>query len=382
MKHLIAIFLFLSTSLLAEIGEISAINGNANIFREGRSIPVTMNTKIEEKDTIKTEKNTKLQIIFKDNTIISLGQKSTFVVEEYLYTNKKVSARFNVKGLFKSITGKIGHIAPKNFKLKTQNATIGVRGTTIIGESSMEGDTIICSSGQIIVSTTQGDMLVNMGQKTIVEPGKSPTKPTIVPKKIIQKAEKNISLSTKTKSSLASKEVPLLEKEDAIKEIAHIKTKKEDWGKWDTIDAIDTEPKKETPTPRPIPKKDLEELSLLREKAGTKTPSYHGKVDGFVNTINNKITNGTINLQVDLGRGKVDGDLGFKQNSHIWRADIKDGSVDRHGALDFKISNENNLQGTGDGMLSGEHLEHANGSFTIKDTTNNQNAYGTFKAGR
>ncbi len=386
MKKLIVLLLLFTTALFAQIGEISAINGKATLLRGGKTIPLHTHSPIEEKDTIKTAKNTKLQIVFNDNTIISLGQKSTFKVEAYLFSKTKVKARFNVKGLFKSITGKIGHIAPENFKLKTQNATIGVRGTTIIGESRGDSDTIICSSGQIIVSTPRGDIIVNRGERTIVHRGDRPTRPTIIKKAIIQKAEQKITIPVTNKPSTMIQtpiNQPLLAQETAQSNISTIKEEKEDWGVWDKTDSVSSEPEI-SPTPSPVAEaeEDLEELAKLREKAGTNTPSYHGTVSGFVDTPLHKISDGNINLSVDLGRGKVDGDIGFTQGSERWQAAIQDGRVDRNGALDFGISNSDNLNGSGDGMLSGEHLEHANGTFKIKNETNNKNAYGTFKAGR
>jgi hypothetical protein len=387
MKQLIALLLLFTSSLFAQIGEISAINGDAILLRGGETLPVKLHTKIEEKDTIKTDKNTKLQIIFQDNTIISLGQKSTFEVASYLFSKKSVKAHFNVKGLFKSITGKIGHIAPKNFKLKTQNATIGVRGTTIIGESTPTADTIICSSGQIVVTTTKGSTIVNMGEKTIIHRHTKPTKPITLAKERIKKVEKKIVIEKAHDLSLLplpKRESKLIKEVDNIKEISKIKEEKEDWGVWDKVDAVESDLLKETPIPTPpiVEEKELEELAILRERAGVKVATYQGKVSGFVDTPLHKISNGTIELNVDLGKGKVDGDIGFNQGSDRWQAAIKDGSIDRNGVLDFGISNDNNLKGSGDGMLSGEHLEHANGTFKIKNETNNQQAYGTFKAGR
>jgi hypothetical protein len=387
MKQLIALLLLFSSSLFAAIGEISAINGDAILLRDGKTLPLKLHTTIEQKDTIKTSKGTKLQIVFKDNTIISLGQKSTFKVESYLFSKKSVNAHFNVKGLFKSITGKIGHIAPKNFKLKTQNATIGVRGTTIIGESTPNADTIICSSGQIVVTTNKGSMVVNMGEKTIIHPHRKPSKPIILAKESIKKVEREITIEKVESSTLLptpDKESKLIKEVENIKEITQIKEEKEDWGVWDKVDAVETDLLKEVPTPSTpiVQEKDVEELAHLREKAGTKVAKYHGQVAGFVDTPHKKISDGSIDLNVDLGRGNVDGEIGFSQGDDRWQASIKDGSVDKNGVLDFGISNDNNLQGSGDGMLSGEHLEHANGTFKIKNETNNQHAYGTFKAGR
>ncbi len=378
--------LFFTTSLLASIGEISAIHGDATILRDGKVSPVQMHSKIEEKDLIKTSKKSKLQIIFNDNTIISLGQNSSFKVQEYLYGAKKVKARFHVKGLFKSITGKIGHIAPKNFILKTQNATIGVRGTTIIGESTLKKDTIICSSGQIVVRTNRGESVVNRGERTIILRGTKPSTPEVMQHEQIQESETKVTIAqkqTEIPTNLPTTEQFHTEESIKTEEISDIK---EDWGIWNSTEditkALPSSQKDAEQTPSL--QKDRTDLAILREKAKEHNPTYSGKVAGFVDHPSNQISQSDnhINLNFDLGTGEVAGDMGFKAGDERWQGDIENGRVDKHGAFDFGISNHDNIKGGGDGMLSGEELQHANGTFSMKNETNNHQAYGTFKAGK
>jgi hypothetical protein len=88
--------------------------------------------KIRRNDTIKTFRRSTLQIRLTDNTIIKIGKKTTFKVEEYLYNNQsKSKSVVNLKienGTFQIKTGKIGDNAPRNFKIKTKFSTIGLRG--------------------------------------------------------------------------------------------------------------------------------------------------------------------------------------------------------------------------------------------------------------
>ena len=195
MKYSFALLL-LSSSLLASIGEVTALKGKADLLRGKEHIDVRVGTKLEEHDQINTKINSKLQIVFNDKTVISLGQKSEFSVDEYLFEDKNVQAKFSIgKGFFKSITGKIGKIAPKHFKVKTANATIGVRGTTIIGETSEKLDIIACTYGQIVVSTAQGSVVVNQGERTVVARAKAPVE-----------AQKSIKLFL---NNLIKKQIPL-----------------------------------------------------------------------------------------------------------------------------------------------------------------------------
>jgi len=166
MRKLFIILLLLVSSLFANIAKVTAIKGEVIIQRDSQKIFAKLGTIIEDKDSIKTNANARAQIIFKDNTIISLGKSSTFSIEDYLYEPKKpVVAKFKFgSGVFKTITGKIGKISPKKFKLTTKTSSIGIRGTIVGLESKNEVDTIIVPQGQVIVITPEGPIVVNAGQ--------------------------------------------------------------------------------------------------------------------------------------------------------------------------------------------------------------------------
>ncbi len=392
--RLIVLFFILKALAYANIAEVVAISGKAVLIRDNQEISLKQQSKIEEKDIIKTMQNSKVQIVFEDETIISLGQKTTFEISEYLFSQTKPKAKFNIsRGLFKSITGKIGKIAPKNFQLKTQNATIGVRGTTILGETSKEGDSIICSSGKIIVSTKMGEVIVNMGEKTFIKRGSSPTPAVKISPNLIIEMDQTVKATQKEPKTKEE----VTQKVDAPKKISQkITDIKNSWGDWSKEDIIAQELKNKTPVkyikPDPdevdkIPdttEKLLPQLQNLRDRAGVNNPTYSGTISGFVdNPIlpSNRISNGNINLNFDLGQGTMQGDMKFEATNQQWSADIQNGTVDKRGKFDFGI-NGNNLKGDGDGMLSGENLEHANGIFKLKNSIDQREAYGTFKAER
>ncbi len=392
MRRLIVLFFILKAFSYANIAEVVAISGKAILIREDQEISLKQQSKIQEKDIIKTMQDSKVQIVFEDETIISLGQKTTFEISEYLFSQTKAKAKFNISnGLFKSITGKIGKIAPQNFQLKTQNATIGVRGTTILGETSKKGDSIICSSGKIIVSTKMGEVLVNMGEKTFIKRGFSPTPAVKVSPNLIIEMDQTVKATQKEPKT--KKEIT--QKIHTPKKISQkITDIKNSWGDWNKKDIITQELKNKIPAkyikpePDEIDKiadtlKELPQLQNLRDRAGVSNPTYNGTISGFVDNPlpSNRISNGNINLNFDLGQGTMQGDMKFEATNQQWSTDIQNGTIDKRGQFNFNI-NGNNLKGDGDGMLSGEHLEHANGIFKLKNSTNQREAYGTFKAGR
>ncbi len=155
-KILILLMVLACGELFANsIATITAIKGSATVQRVSGDIEAILGTKLEEKDTVITKNSTKVQIIFKDNTIISIGKNSNFSIEEYLFDDEKEPvARFGLlKGAMRTITGKIGKIAPEKFSVVTKTATIGIRGTNfsvLVGEDGSYN--AYCTYGAIDVS--------------------------------------------------------------------------------------------------------------------------------------------------------------------------------------------------------------------------------------
>ncbi|MDF1875251.1 FecR domain-containing protein [Sulfurimonas sp. SAG-AH-194-I05] len=158
-QFIISLFLsiiFSHALFASDIGYISAIKGSAIIQREGEKIVLHKGFLLEEKDRIITTKKSKVQIRFKDDTVISIGQNSTFYIYEYLFEeNQEPIATFGLfTGALRAISGKIGKIAPQKFAMHTKTATIGIRGTNF-GVILLDNDAYqtFCTSGAIVIRT-------------------------------------------------------------------------------------------------------------------------------------------------------------------------------------------------------------------------------------
>ena len=155
-NRLFLFILFLHINLYANyVATVTATKGNVTIIRDNSLIKATTGIKLLNKDSIKTAQNSKAQIIFQDETIVSIGKNSLFSIKEYLFDDTEAStARFGmIGGAMRTITGKIGKIAPEKFSVSTKTATIGIRGTnfTIVVNDvgSLEA---YCTYGEISVS--------------------------------------------------------------------------------------------------------------------------------------------------------------------------------------------------------------------------------------
>jgi len=178
MKKLLFLLLFLGTSLLASIATVTAVKGEVEIVRNEKSINAVVGFSLNIKDRVLTIGKSVAQLSFKDDTVITLGKNSDFKISDYAFEPKVKKTRFSIaKGVFKSITGKIGKVAPKKFKIKTKTATMGIRGTTVIGRVSDTESTFACTVGAIAVtSNATGEVVrVNAGQITKVGIDAAPT---------------------------------------------------------------------------------------------------------------------------------------------------------------------------------------------------------------
>lgn len=176
----------MSMALHASVGSVSMLNGVAELERSGKRVAIQIGSKIEEQDTVKTGENSKLQLTFDDQTVITLGSGSVLRVREFLASSSSPKMDLSiVKGSFRAITGKIGKIAPQNFRLETRTASIGIRGTTIDGKIGEEHDTIRCLNGSIAVSALAfpklEPVIVTAGEYTLVPPQNIPTPPLPIP---------------------------------------------------------------------------------------------------------------------------------------------------------------------------------------------------------
>lgn len=151
MKKIIFMFLLFVSALFANIGTVSLLEGEAFVKRGEETLRLNISDSISNNDFIETKTNSKVKITFIDNTIITIGKESSLKIEDYFFdSNNKNSAKTELsvsKGAFHAITGQIGKVNPEKFKLKTKNATIGIRGTEIYGDQNR----VFCTQGAIFV---------------------------------------------------------------------------------------------------------------------------------------------------------------------------------------------------------------------------------------
>ena len=207
-KYILTILLLLSVELLAKnnVATITALKGNADIKRDSSLLLASIGDKLNQKDNILTKSNSKVQIIFEDETVVSIGKNSEFSIQEYLFEdNAAPIAKFSMlKGAMRTITGQIGDIAPNRFSVSTKTATIGIRGTNFSVFVEDDGSSsAFCTYGAISVAVGGVTHIVPQGFYINVSPSGKVEIKELTPKVLKAAKEKHFDADKKEKTAKA-----------------------------------------------------------------------------------------------------------------------------------------------------------------------------------
>ena len=188
------LLIFLPTFVFADIGSISEFRGNGEILRENQSDKLLAELALDifSNDDIRTG-NGRIAIQFIDDSVIRLTEHSKIVIDKFIFDpdpEKSELALSFIKGTGRFVTGKLKRIKKENIKIRTNSATIGIRGTDFTVSVDETGRSLVIllpnpdgtASGEITVSTFAGTVIMNQPfQATMVTVAESaPTKPVVL----------------------------------------------------------------------------------------------------------------------------------------------------------------------------------------------------------
>ena len=130
---------------------------------------------IYQDDLVLTETSSSIKLQFKDKTRFELGPEAEFQTSKFIYKKENEEDSISVKmlkGTFRFITGLIAKKKPKAMEVNTAVATIGIRGTHVIGEADATSATIILMEPEGETNRKTAIEVANQyGAVTIDEPG-------------------------------------------------------------------------------------------------------------------------------------------------------------------------------------------------------------------
>jgi hypothetical protein len=196
MRLFIAALLLLTTfpvQAAVVIGVAAAARGPIHSTAPGEaSRTIETGKPIYAQDHMTTGADARLQILLKDETTFTLGPNSDMILDEFVYDPATSAGRVAAtvsKGAFRFVSGKVARRDPKNMKVATPVATIGIRGTMVGGVVKPEQTTIVLigpgpgnnadeNPGGINVGNDKGSVDVDKsGYGVTVAPGQGPSNP-------------------------------------------------------------------------------------------------------------------------------------------------------------------------------------------------------------
>lgn len=114
------------------IGVIQIASGQCSLIRGEHPMAVQTGLKLLDNDILETSADGKLGIVLRDDTLLSIGPGSRFVLDRFSFApaEKKLglAARLS-RGTAMVVSGQIAKMAPESVQIETPMAVLGVRGT-------------------------------------------------------------------------------------------------------------------------------------------------------------------------------------------------------------------------------------------------------------
>lgn len=167
-------FILMLTSLPAagyaqeDVGIVVALKGRAEIERENRKIEAALKGSILLKDTVQTKAASRAKMLFRDDSILTLGENSSVVIKDYLYAE----GRNKGKTIFNLMDGKLRSLVGNNeFEVHTPTVVVAARGTYFITWTEVEDGVPV--SGVAVIEGVVEMWSMNPAIKGVVkiEPG-------------------------------------------------------------------------------------------------------------------------------------------------------------------------------------------------------------------
>ncbi len=135
---LVLLATLLTSAALAQdglIGFIKTVTPETSLVIDGKAVRAQAGMPLQAGFVVKTGPVGSLGVTLRDNTVMSFGPNSEFVVDEYLYAPNKGSLKLSatlVRGTMQYVSGIIAKLKPDAVAIKFPGGVVGVRGTEFL----------------------------------------------------------------------------------------------------------------------------------------------------------------------------------------------------------------------------------------------------------
>ncbi len=174
------------------IGTVTKIQKTVYAMQDALPRKLEIGSDVQLGDVISTGKGARIQIVLNDDTEVTLGERTHFVMLEFIMSNSENNAVMRLlEGAFKVTSGKLMQVADASMVVETNTATIGIRGTTFWG-GSLNGkfEVALLGGKGVYVETKAGRIdLTTIGDGTLIKSANdAPAAPKSWPQKKINRA--------------------------------------------------------------------------------------------------------------------------------------------------------------------------------------------------
>jgi hypothetical protein len=148
------------------VGRVNKVQNAAQVISASGPAAAVIGTEVRMKDELRTGPDARLQVTFRDNTVLTLGENARLVVDRYVYEPERgigEAALNAAAGAFLFATGRMKSLKDKNILVSTPLATIGVRGTEFWGGPIDGHYGVFLVEGEITVTSQGGSVTLSGG---------------------------------------------------------------------------------------------------------------------------------------------------------------------------------------------------------------------------
>jgi hypothetical protein len=123
----------------SSVGTVNRVENEAQVISASGALTAAVGTPVHMKDELRTGANARLQVTFRDNTLLTFGEHASVVIDRYVYDPDRgvgETVLQATKGAFRFATGRIKEMKDHKIAVSTPVADIGVRGTEFWGGPS------------------------------------------------------------------------------------------------------------------------------------------------------------------------------------------------------------------------------------------------------
>ena len=178
--------------------------GNVTLVRQQRSIQISEKDWLYENDKILTGRKSSIELKLVDGSLVNIGELGDVSLIDLAYDPIKKDGFIDIRiatGAFRMISGSIAKLGPDLMVLKLPTATVGIRGTGVVGKASkvgIENFVILVPDpdghiGELVVQNTEGIVILRKANEgvTMIYPDRKLAKKKYT-KKFIQELIKQV----------------------------------------------------------------------------------------------------------------------------------------------------------------------------------------------